>query len=1144
MSRKIFLRKGELYKSKHGITFERGKVYEVEDYIAASLVEIGSFGYSDNASHNASLADAFEFSTTPVEEKKNVLDSFDQLAGKSILLKRLGGIGDCVFVAVIADYIKRKCPTCKVTIAAHPDRLKLLSMFDSVDNVMSLDAAAKVDATANMHYIMHFNGVLESRNKDDEDYFKLHFERAGITDPVPETFEPLGISKMKRDSAVANAATEILKKSGIDADTPYVAIVLGTSNPLKTIHVETMQKIAEDIAKNNRMRVICLGSSNDRVFESENPFVQCATGHSVQVSAEIIRRSKATFGGDTGLVQFAAAVGVPTVSYFGPTMPALSIQHLSGHMKAVQATIECSPCLHLRSAFCRNYNAGYPDCMRSLDTEQLAETIFTACQYETQHVAAAPLPDILQGGVGVNVAVLLDNAKQFTGGGFYTWQLAQIIAERMKCTVHVHHDADTCVYGAGDGERVFTSKTITKDHQWTPEGNLNYDIVIGTPPFLGGSAVDYAKKNDAKSMLLVYETPNYVKQYRKGLDGGEAYWKDYKAALLQADNVFAISKIVKRHLLEWIPELKGRVDVFTPGIDSGVCDATPDQPREDSIVMIARNVGYKDLTRAISAINDHFSKKGSGFRKDSPLTINVIGDGTAKLHRVIKTNGRVKLVCHENCSEADKWLLLKRAKMLVHSSTFEGFGIPLAEAMYAGTPVVAHPLEVFRDSYRQEFFEYTDDESLVKVVTELLEAWKVGGKSFEDLLASSRKYVKMAYSRTARCARLGMVMGKRFKQLFKSGTVKKAEAIREAASNTRVAMVTSWNNRCGIAETTQAWLAKLNATVRIFAPTEVEGALTTADDGRVDRCWSRTFQDHSELLSKLIEFGPHIVHFQHEFSFFCRHPEHEKQFFKLIQELRERGIKVVVTIHTMMPSRFVDELAKKVDKIILTKPNADLVSNDVFTVIELPVQEVSRIGFDEARQRLSWNDRNRYIVGSFGLWNPHKGFQEFIATYGEVVAKLPTEVRYLLIGHREIRNTYAQDTLRKYKKYSDSGALHVFCDYMPLESVIHRLCVCDTLVFNYNVIGHSSASAAVRTGMSSGRPIICTYSPMFSEFEHEVHVLKVPANDQSALADAIVRMHGDRDLRRTLVKNADKYISGCTPLQTAQKHESLYLSIL
>jgi len=104
--------------------------------------------------------------------------------------------------------------------------------------------------------------------------------------------------------------------------------------------------------------------------------------------------------------------------------------------------------------------------------------------------------------------------------------------------------------------------------------------------------------------------------------------------------------------------------------------------------------------------------------------------------------------------------------------------------------------------------------------------------------------------------------------------------------------------------------------------------------------------------------------------------------------------------------------------------------------------------------------------------------------------------------------------------------------------------VCDVLVFNYSVSGHSSASAAIRTGMKSGVPIVCTHSPMFSEFTDKRHVLKVPFGEPDALIEAILELKTNEMLRENLVRSCDQYLSKHTPDKTARRHEELYVGLV
>src|SRR5690606_32754855 len=124
------------------------------------------------------------------------------------------------------------------------------------------------------------------------------------------------------------------------------------------------------------------------------------------------------------------------------------------------------------------------------------------------------------------------------------------------------------------------------------------------------------------------------------------------------------------------------------------------------------------------------------------------------------------------------------------------------------------------------------------------------------------------------------------------------------------------------------------------------------------------------------------------------------------------------------------------------------------------------------------------------------------------------------------------------------GYLTLKTDYATKDQVHRWLSACNVLVFNYITMAHSSASAAIRTGMATGRPIICTHSAMFEEFNHREHVLKVPFGDQAALSAAIVELYTDPELGKTLVANCDAYLQKSTPTVVAENHLALYESLL
>jgi glycosyltransferase involved in cell wall biosynthesis len=298
-------------------------------------------------------------------------------------------------------------------------------------------------------------------------------------------------------------------------------------------------------------------------------------------------------------------------------------------------------------------------------------------------------------------------------------------------------------------------------------------------------------------------------------------------------------------------------------------------------------------------------------------------------------------------------------------------------------------------------------------------------------------------------------------------------------------------------------------------------------------------------LDEIVAFGPNVVHIQHEHSFFTSKNDHEESFFSLLRELGNKGIRTVVTLHTYDTSSFMDRLKNEVDMVVTTKAHPDLNGDAKIQAIHLPVENSVRIGTDEARKNINLGGRPCTIVGSFGMWNRHKGFKELLDTYNDVSMRIGSDVRYLLVGYRQPNNVYAQQVIRATKTMIDTKAVHLFTDFEPdLGSVVQKLCASNLLVFNYSVMAHSSASAALRTGMSAGRPIVCTHSSMFSEFEHEKHVVKVEFDNRDELVAAIMRVYNDRELAAHLVQNCDKFLHECTPEKIAHQHHVLYGKLL
>ena len=1172
----IVLRRGGGYKYKD-IIFEFGVPKVVDEEIADHLLSLGRFAVSHETppleNDATGVPDGISMLGGPpegyIEDRKNTIEH-DNLNGKRVLLRRRGGIGDLVFVTVFAEYLKATYPECSISIAVPDKQVEFVQCFDVYDRILTLDTASNVHVVGSYHYIIPFEKVLGSESpasSDIKEYFQAHWERAGMPEPCPDKVPLVRINQLVGNLDAQTKAMAELRRIGFGTE-DYVVLLLGTSNPLKRLTQGALKSISHELASvkaqrsgHSRLRVLCLGGKDDRAIRSETPWVACCNDLPIQVSAELVRKARCVIGADTGLLHFAAAIGAPTVSLWGPTNPDHTIPRYSAETRVVKSTLDCVPCSTIRAGRCDKYRGGYTECMRIIDVRQAIEYARDLCTAVPVHAASLltaeqVLSDRKQRLSRYHIAVLLDHAGTYTGGGFYTWNLAKLLSSLPSTHVTVFTDVEPTQFVYTQDDIIPSAKDMsvvqhTGGGMGSWSSSLHFDLVIGTPPETGATAVNYAKAHGAKSVMLLYETPNYIAEHRKGRDGEEAYWATYKGAFPAADFIWVISKTVRSALYEWVDKLKTmKPSVWTiwPVINQAVANMVLEKVEEDffehktdSVVMIARNMPYKQLRSAMQTIAEEGAKAAG-----CPLDLIIIGQDVGKLSKAISPDWKnCNITLLNSVTEQEKWQYLSRAKVVVHPSDFEGFGIPVAEGLYAGAQVITKPLRVLRDAYQDQIRTYTKKEELVTQLEGAFTDWRsldeleegMEREVGEHLAAENRQlFVKQHYVPGIIKAGISKALREDLAAYQKRAAKKRNDiSVLEKDADIRVAVVSPWNVCCGVAETTRTMLEHLQYPYHVFS---YRNASTLSNDGNeVSRCWTRDFSTYTLLLNQILDFMPSVVHIQHEHSLF----QDQDKFFAFIKELKKYGLRVVVTLHTWLPSRFTDTLGSLVDVVINTKPQEDVQDN--FTSVLLPVEPIAAEERGETRKRLGLPSGG-FVVGAFGMWQVHKGYAELLDTYNDVSSVIGDDTTYLISGSSPPKSQYMQQVRWKIKELLKRKRILLLSDYPEMPEVVSRLAACNVLVFNYSIAHHSSASAAIRTGMQAGVPIICTTSPMFSEFTHEKEVLKVAFGDLVGLKNAILRIRKDKALGTKLVTACQEYLEQSTPEKIAEAHASIYQSVV
>jgi glycosyltransferase involved in cell wall biosynthesis len=144
-----------------------------------------------------------------------------------------------------------------------------------------------------------------------------------------------------------------------------------------------------------------------------------------------------------------------------------------------------------------------------------------------------------------------------------------------------------------------------------------------------------------------------------------------RATIRAADRVVAVSELSKREVIELAGVEPDRIDVVTNAVDP-VFTAEGPAADGDYVLAVGTLEPRKNLARAIEAA----AKAGAELR--------IVGDpgwcGVSVSGEHVRWLGRLP--------DEELAALYRGARCLVFPSLYEGFGIPAAEAMACGTPVV------------------------------------------------------------------------------------------------------------------------------------------------------------------------------------------------------------------------------------------------------------------------------------------------------------------------------------------------------------------------------------------------------------------------------------------------------------------------
>ncbi len=241
------------------------------------------------------------------------------------------------------------------------------------------------------------------------------------------------------------------------------------------------------------------------------------------------------------------------------------------------------------------------------------------------------------------------------------------------------------------------------------------DYILGIQKQDAIRAVRLGKKHGIPVANFVFETPDWIQETWKKFDDLPHFqrsWEEFRNSLLASDRIIANSQLTSVEIQKWLGRKADAV--AKPGVDKEAADSVPQQKKRHQVIYIGALEERKNIDRAIIALS----------KVRSAPTLVICGEGHLRL-RLKRLAAQLGVECRFRGAVTDygKWLEIKKSLFMVFPTSFEGFGMPPAEALYCGIPCVSSDLPVLRSTYRDtlEYFSPNTPETLASKMAFLLE---------------------------------------------------------------------------------------------------------------------------------------------------------------------------------------------------------------------------------------------------------------------------------------------------------------------------------------------------------------------------------------------------------------------------------------
>lgn len=635
----------------------------------------------------------------------------------------------------------------------------------------------------------------------------------------------------------------------------------------------------------------------------------------------------------------------------------------------------------------------------------------------------------------------------------------------------------------------------------------------------------------------------------------EKYVLDFNRSL---NGITVMSGYVKKVLIDngvCVP-----IKAIGVGVDH-VCKITPKQIRKNfgtkfKFLHISSGFPRKSIDILLEAYSDAFSHKDN---------VNLIIKTFPNIHNTVEKQIQEIQLKNPDCAEITlinedldyEFLidLYRQSNALVAPSRGEGFGLPIAEAMIFGVPVITTGFggqcdfcnegNAWLINYtfkRAETHMQLDDSvwvepdvhHLSKIMREFVDQPEY---IITEKTENAKKAIHEHYTWISCAKRLDS-----FVDNLKTHRIPETKQI-------RLGWISSWNTKCGIATYSQYLLQHLDKkqfSLSIFGSTKDCLNSTGSDDLKVIRCWKDcNYEDLSQLMNEIKKNKIEHLVIQFNFSFF-----NLRSFSHMIDLLHNNKIKIYIFLHSTKDVDLPDfkvsiqaiaQSLKNVERIFVHSisdlnelKKYDLIHN----VILFPHGVVDNPPYNQSEIKEQLGLSGRIIISSYGFLLRHKGIIELIMAFKKITEKIP-HIHLFLINslYPDEDSVKLRDECRNLiTRLNLVHQVTMITDYLTDDECQYLLGCSDIIVFPYQKTQESS-SAAIRAGLSARRPVVCTNLPIFEDVSKIVHFL--PGTEPDDIAQGLMDLLDKKDILNSKVDLQNQWIKTHSWISLTRRLENI-----